>query len=81
MFNPPNFYSNPNSYDEVLRQLTQRLQAQAVDDQLLAILKQAVEKELDTSNILLSRPDRVRLLQQSAKNLLLAALAKIDPTP
>lgn len=78
MFNPPNPYQNSGSYIDLLKRMTQRMQQQKVDDQLLEILQQAFEKELDLRNIVLSRPERVRLFRQITKTILTDMLGKLD---
>jgi 16S rRNA A1518/A1519 N6-dimethyltransferase RsmA/KsgA/DIM1 with predicted DNA glycosylase/AP lyase activity len=77
MFNPPNFYPNPSSYADVLKLMTRHVQENKADEQLLEILKQIFEKELSTSNIRLSRPDRTRLFQQVSTAILKDVLGKL----
>ena len=77
MFNPPNIYPNPGSYDDVLKRMTRRMQQNGVDNQILEILQQAFEKELQ-HGIILSRPERNRLFQQVSKAILTDVLRKID---
>jgi hypothetical protein len=78
MFNPPNPYQNSGSYIDLLKRMTQRVQQQKVDDRLLEILQQVFEKELETGNIVLSRPERVRLFRQLTKAILTNMLGKLD---
>jgi hypothetical protein len=78
MFNPPNLPHNSGSYVDLLKRMTQRVREQKVDTQILEILQQVYEKELDQENIVLSRPERVRLFQQVAKVVLTDVLGKID---
>ena len=79
MFNPPNLYPNPSSYDDVLKRMTRRMQQNMVDNQISQILQQAFEKELQ-HGILLSRPERKRLFQQVSKAILTDVLGKIGDT-
>ena len=74
MITPPNPY--PNS--DPLKRMTQRMQQRKVDSQVLEILQQVFEKELEQENILLSRPERIRLFRQTAKVVLTDMLAKIE---
>lgn len=74
MLTSPNPYPN---YDP-LKRMTQRMQSQKVDSQMLEILQQVFEKGLEQENILLSRPERIRLFRQSAKAVLTDMLAKIE---
>ncbi len=78
MFNPPNSYPNPGSYVDLLKRITQRVQQKEVDDQILEIVKQVFERELDKENIVLSRPERVRLFRQVTKAVLADVLGKIE---
>ncbi|MBI3161055.1 MAG: hypothetical protein HYZ23_01025 [Chloroflexi bacterium] len=80
MLNPPSAYPNPGSYDDVLKRMTRRMQQNGVDSQIVEILRQVFEKELDQNRIILSRPERVRLLQQVSKAILADALEKINAT-
>jgi hypothetical protein len=77
MLNPPNSYPNPGSYVDLLKRITQRVQQSKVDNQILEILQKVVEKELDQQNIVLSRPERVRLFRQVTKAVLTDMLAKL----
>ncbi|MCG2786204.1 MAG: hypothetical protein L6461_13985 [Anaerolineae bacterium] len=78
MFNSPNPYQNSGSYIDLLKRMTQRMQQQKVDDQLLEILQQAFEKELNAENIILSRPERARLFRQVTKAIWTDMLGKFD---
>jgi hypothetical protein len=78
MFNPPNSYPNSGSYVDLLKRITQRVQQKKVDDQMLAIMQQVFENELDKENIVLSRPERVRLFRQVTKAILTDMLGKLD---
>ena len=49
-----------------------------MNNQILEILQQAVEKEFDKNHILLSRPEKIRLHRQVAKAVLADMLAKIE---
>jgi hypothetical protein len=78
MLNPPNSYPSPGSYVDLLKRITQRVQQAKVDNQILEIVQQVVEKELDQQKIVLSRPERVRLFRQVTKTVLTELLAKLD---
>lgn len=80
MFNPPNSYQNSGSYDDLLKRMTRRVQQNKVDDQILEILQQVFEKEFGKENIVLSRPERIRLFQQITKAILTDVLGKIGDT-
>lgn len=70
-----------NSFDDLLKRLTRRMQETAVADQLFEILRQAYDTELNKVNLVglpLSRPRRARLLQQTAQGVLADAQKKLD---
>ena len=77
MFNPPNS-QNSGSYIDLLKRITQQVQQKKVDDQMLAIMQQVFENELDKENIVLSRPERVRLFRQVTKAILTDMLGKLN---
>jgi len=77
MFNPPNSYPNPGSYFDLLKRITQLVQEKKVNEQILQIVQQVFEKELNSENIVLSRPEKTRLLQQVTKAVLTETITKI----
>ena len=78
MFNPPNPFQNSGSYVDLLKRITNRVQQKKVEDQILVIMQQVFENELDKENIVLSRPERVRLFRQVTKAVLTDMLGKLD---
>jgi hypothetical protein len=78
MFNPPNSYPNPGSYFDLLKRITQLVQKEKVDEQILQMVQQAFEKELNSENIVLSRPEKTRLLQQVTRAVLTETITKIS---
>ena len=78
MFNPPNSYPNPSSYFDLLKRITQLVQEKKVDQQILQIVQQVFEKELSSENVVLSRPEKTRLLQQVTRAVLTEAITKIS---
>ena len=78
MFNPPNSYPNPSSYFDLLKRITQLVQEKNVDQQILQIVQQAFEKELNSANVVLTRPEKARLLQQVTRTVLTEAITKIS---
>ncbi len=75
-----NSYQYSNSYDDLLKLITQHAQQNGIDNQIIEILKQFFEKELSKENRPLSRPERTRLFQQVTKTILTDALGKIGGT-
>lgn len=80
MSNLPNSYPNSGSYEDILKRMTRRVRENKVDNQIFGILQQVFEKELTQGNIVLSRPDRVRLFQQVTRAILTDVLGRIDDT-
>ena len=77
MFNPSNSYPGSGSYEDILKRMTGRVKQTNVEDQVLAILQQIFEVELGKENVVLSRPERVRLYQQLANVILTEVQGRI----
>ena len=75
-----NSYQYSNSYDDLLKLMTQHAQQNEIDNQIIEILKQFFEKELSKENRPFSRPERTRLFQQVTKAILTDVLGKIGDT-
>ncbi len=73
-----NSYQYSDSYDDLLKLITQHAQQNEIDNQIIEILKQFFEKELSKENRPFSRPERMRLFQQVTKTILANVLGKID---
>ncbi len=70
-----------SSYDDLLKRLTRRMQETDVAVQLFEIVRQAYDRELNNVSLvglLLSRPQRVRLLQQVTAAVLADVQKKVD---
>ena len=78
MFNSPNSYPNSGSYLDLLKRITQLVQKKKVEEQILQIVQQVFEKELNSANVVLTRPEKTRLLQQVTRTVLTEAIAKIS---
>lgn len=77
MFNPPNL-DRSSGFDDLAQRITERLQQNKVDDQIVGLLQQGYETELTLANIILSRTERTRLFVRVATAILLNAQGKID---
>lgn len=73
-----NSYQYSDSYDDLLKMMTQHAQQNEIDNQIIEILKRFFEKELGKENRPFSRPERTRLFQQVTKSILTDVLGKID---
>ena len=78
MFNSPNSYSNSDSYFDLLKRITQLVQKKKVEKQILQIVQQVFEEELNSANVVLTRPDKTRLLQQVTRTVLTETITKIS---
>lgn len=73
-----NLNSSDDSYFNLLKRTTQRVQQSKVEEQIAEIIQQAVEKDLSQQKIVLSRPERVRLVNWVTKAILNDVLAKMN---
>ncbi len=78
MFNSPNSYSNSDSYFDLLKRITQLVQKKKIEKQILQIVQQVFETELNSANVVLTRPDKTRLLQQVTRTVLTETITKIS---
>ena len=54
------------------------MQKKKVAEQILQIVQQVFEEELNSANVVLTRPEKTRLLQQVTRTVLTEAIAKIS---
>ena len=78
MLNPFGSQQVPGSYANLQIRMLQRLQAAKIDDQIFEVVQKAYEKALDEESIILSRPERKRLLSQMLKLVLEDMIKKLD---
>jgi hypothetical protein len=66
MLNPFGSQPDPNlsSYVNLKKRMLQRVQDSKVNDQIFEVVRKAFEAALDQENVLLSRPERMRLFSQ-----------------
>ena len=64
MKNPFGSQQIPGSYIDLKERMFKRVKAAKVDDRIFEIVQQAYENALNEENIVLSRPERQRLLSQ-----------------
>ena len=77
MKNPFGDQQVPGSYHNLQERLYQKVSAQ-VNGQILEIMIKAYENALNDENIVLSRPERKRLLSQIARMVMEDMLKKLD---
>ena len=78
MLNPFGSQQVPGSYVNLQKRMLQRIQAAKVNDQIFEVVKQAYEVALNEEGIVLSRPERKRLLSQLLKLVLDDMIKKLD---
>jgi hypothetical protein len=67
-----------NSYFDLKKRMLQKVQEAQVNDQIFEVVQKAYEEALAAENIVLSRPERKRLLAQILKLVLENMLKKMD---
>jgi hypothetical protein len=67
-----------SSYEEFLARLRKSLRDQNISEDILALLKNGFEKALNEQNVILSRPERVRVYHTVSKEILTQLLNQFD---
>jgi len=80
MKNPFGDQQVPGSYDNLKERMYKKVSAN-VNEQVLEIMVKAYENALDEENVLLSRPERKRLLSQIVKMIMEDLLKRVDGGP
>ena len=78
MQNPFAPQSDPNSYLNLKERILQQVRSAGVNDRIFKVVQNAYEEALAQENIILSRPERKRLLAQVLKQVLEEMLKKLD---
>lgn len=78
MKNPFGDQQVPGSYHNLQERMYKKVSAK-VNDQLLGILQKAYEDALYEENVVLTRPERNRLLSQIVKMVMEDVLKKLNP--
>ncbi len=80
MLNPFGTQSYPQggSYSDLKKRVLRHVQAARVNDQVFEAVQKAYEEVLASEHIVLSRPERKRLLSQILKSVLEDMLKKLD---
>jgi hypothetical protein len=80
MKNPFGDQQVPGSYDNLKERMYKKVSAN-VNKQILEIMVKAYEDALNEENVVLSRPERKRLLSQIAKMVMEDLLKRVDGGP
>lgn len=67
-----------DSYVKLKERIFRKIQAAGINDQVFETVKRAYEQVLAKENVVLSRPERNRLLSQILKQVLKDMLEKLD---
>lgn len=67
-----------SSYVNLKTRMLKRVQAARVHDQIFQVVQQAYENALGEENVVLSRPERQRMLSQILKQVLDDMVKKLD---
>jgi hypothetical protein len=80
MLNPFGTQKDPrwSAYTELKKRMLEHVQEAKVSDQIFQVVQRAYEDALNSQNILLSRPERERLLSQILKSVLEDMIKKLD---
>jgi len=80
MLNPFGPQQDPNlsSYLNLKRRMLQKVQDSKVNDQIFEIVRKAFEEALNQENVLLSRPERMRLFSQILHSVLEDMVRKLE---
>lgn len=78
MQNPFGPQPDPGSYIDLRKRMLQRVQSFKVSDQILEVLQVAYEDALKEEHIILSSPERKRMLSQISKSVLQEMLGKFE---
>jgi hypothetical protein len=78
MQNPFGPQPDSRSYIDLKKRMLQRIQSFKVNDQILEVLQVAYEDALKEEHIILSSPERKRMLSQISKSVLGDMLRKLE---
>jgi hypothetical protein len=78
MLNPFGQQQDSGSNIDLKKRMLQHVQSAKINDQIFQVVQRAYENALKTENIVLSRPERKRLLSQILKDVLDDMIQKLD---
>jgi len=79
MRNPFDPQGDSLSYVNLQKRMLQKVKAMKVNDQIFEVVQRAFEDAVKAENIVLSAPERKRLLSQILQKVLEEMLGKLDP--
>jgi hypothetical protein len=78
MRNPFDPQPDSGSYVNLQKRMLKRVQSEKVNEYIIEVVSKAYENALTNENIVLSRPERNRLLKQIIKLILEDMIQKLD---
>ena len=78
MPNPFAPQSDPNSYLNLKERILLQVRSAGVNDRIFEVVTKAFEEALEKENVMLSRPERKRLLAQVLQQVLNDMLKKLE---
>jgi hypothetical protein len=81
MQNPFGSPEDPGSYVDLRKRMLQRVRSFKVNDQILEVIQVAYDNALKEEHIILSSPERKRMLSQISKSVLEDMIKKLDNRP
>jgi hypothetical protein len=81
MSNPFGPQQIPGSYVDLRKRMLRHVQDLKVNDQIFEVVKNAYEQALNRENVILSRPERNRMLSQIMEMVLEDMIKKLNEGP
>jgi hypothetical protein len=78
MQNPFGSQSDSGSYIDLKKRMLERIQSFKINDQIFEVIQVAYEDALKQEQIVLSTPERKRMLSQILKSVLEDMISKLD---
>jgi hypothetical protein len=78
MLNSDNPFTSGSYYIDLRRHILQRLRSANINDQVFVVVRMAFAKALEVDDIVLSRPEKERLLADVLKSVLAEMNKKLD---
>jgi hypothetical protein len=78
MKNPFGQQQDSGNYVDLKKRMIQHVQSAKINDQIFQVVQRAFEDALNSENIVLSRPERKRLLSQILKDVLDDMIQKLE---
>jgi septation ring formation regulator EzrA len=67
-----------SSYDELIAQMQKHIRAQKINEEIFSLLQSAAGRALAAQNVVISQPEKTRVLQSVMNKVLSDLVKKID---